>query len=118
MKRNRHSLQARTLPALFGLALMLAGGTATANPELIAASSAQAIPAGNPPPQWSLSKRYALGVVRYQLDHDTRLMGWQLSDRWYFGRQKGLDSGLTLVWQRSANQVSLSKDGLRLTRRF
>lgn len=118
MKRNRHSLLACTLPTLLGLGLMLAAATATANPELLATSSAQAIPAGSASPQWSLSKRYALGVVRYQLDHDTRLMGWQLSDRWYFGRQKGLDSGLTLVWQRSANQVSLSKDGLRLTRRF
>ncbi len=69
-------------------------------------------------PRWQVDKSYVLGVNRYQLDHDTKLTGWRLNDRWYFGRQKGLDSGLTLVWQKQANQVSVSKDGLRLTRRF
>jgi len=41
-----------------------------------------------------------------------------LNDVWYFGRQDGLDSGLTLVWQSQRRQFSLSKDGLRLTQRF
>lgn len=116
MKGNHTSRPAGILPTLIGLAFWLGSSMAFANPESPAPAPAAA--AGSPPPQWHLGKRYALGVVRYQLDHDTRLMGWQLSDRWYFGRQKGLDSGLTLVWQQSANQVSLSKDGLRLTRRF
>ena len=61
---------------------------------------------------------YALGIGRFDLDSHTEILGWQISNSWYFGRQDGLDSGLTLVWQRSANQVSLSKDGVRLTRRF
>ncbi|MEM7080723.1 MAG: hypothetical protein AAF513_19050 [Pseudomonadota bacterium] len=63
-------------------------------------------------------RSYALGLERYQLDSHTEMLGWQLSDSVYLGRQDGLDSGLTLVWQKQANQVSLSKDGLRLTRRF
>ena len=65
-----------------------------------------------------MGKDYALGIGRFDLDTHTEILGWQISDSWYFGRQDGLDSGLTLVWQSSANQVSFSKDGLRLTRRF
>ena len=58
------------------------------------------------------------GIDRFDLDEHTEIIGWQISRSWYFGRQDGLDSGLTLVWQQSANQISLSKDGVRLTRRF
>ena len=61
---------------------------------------------------------YAWGINRFEIDPHTEIVGWRISDAWYFGRQDGLDSGLTLVWQQSANQVSLSKDGVRLTRRF
>ncbi len=63
-------------------------------------------------------KAYALGVGRFDIDHHTEIIGWRISDTWYFGRQDGLDSGLTLVWQQEENQVSVSKDGVRLTRRF
>ena len=61
---------------------------------------------------------YALGVKKFQVDHATRIIGWRMSKSVYFGQQKGEDSGLTFVWQSDQNQVSLSKDGLRLTRRF
>ena len=61
---------------------------------------------------------YALGINRFQVDGHTEIIGWRLSQALYFGRQDGLDSGLTLVWQQESNQLSLSKDGLRLTRRF
>ena len=65
-----------------------------------------------------IGKDYVLGINRFDLDGHTEILGWQLSDRFYLGRQDGLDSGLTLVWQQAANQVSISKDGVRLTRRF
>ena len=65
-----------------------------------------------------LTKAYALGVNRFDVDAHTEIIGWRISDSWYFGRQDGLDSGLTLVWQQEENQVSVSKDGVRLTRRF
>ena len=68
--------------------------------------------------QVEIAKSYALGLNRYDLDAETELLGWQISDSWYFGRQDGLDSGLTFVYQQQENQVSFSKDGLRLTRRF
>ena len=61
---------------------------------------------------------YPLSVEKYQLDHATQMTGWQIADSWYFGKQKGADSGLTLVWQGDRKQVSVSKDGLRYTRRF
>jgi hypothetical protein len=59
-----------------------------------------------------------LGVEHFQLDHETRMTGWKLGERWYLGRQRGEDSGLTLVWQKQRDQLSFSKDGLRFTRRF
>ncbi len=65
-----------------------------------------------------ITKSYAMGVHRFNLDTHTELIGWRISNAWYFGRQDGLDSGLTLVWQKSENQLSLSKDGVRITRRF
>ena len=65
-----------------------------------------------------VGKDYALGLTKYRLDHETEMLGWQVSNSWYFGRQRGEDSGLTLVWQQDNHQVSFSKDGLRLTKRF
>ena len=80
-----------------------------------AASEWQASPASM---TLDVGKDYALGLTKYRLDHETEVLGWQVSDSVYFGRQRGEDSGLTLVWQQENNQVSLSKDGIRLTRRF
>jgi hypothetical protein len=65
-----------------------------------------------------LGKSYAVGIHRFKLDHRTEVLGWRLSEKWYFGRQRGDDSGLTLVWQQQRNQVSLSRDGVRVTHRF
>jgi len=66
-----------------------------------------------------LTREYALGVGRYKLDHATKLTGWEISDGVYFGRAKGDSSGIALVWQRRNNQqVSLSNEGVRYTRRF
>lgn len=60
-----------------------------------------------------------LGIHRFHLDAHTEVLGWQVANRWYVGRQRGEDSGLTLVWQRDGrDQLSLSRDGLRVSRRF
>lgn len=70
-------------------------------------------------PAVQIRSRYVLGVNRYYLNHSTRLIGWQVGESLYFGRAKGEESGLALVWQRRWNQqVSLSNDGIRLTRHF
>lgn len=67
---------------------------------------------------FDIEKDYPLGVKKFYLDHETRIIGWRVHKSVYFGQQKGEDSGLTLVWHQDQNQVSLSKDGLRLTRKF
>jgi hypothetical protein len=66
----------------------------------------------------AMAEEYRLGVEKYQLDHKTRITGWQVSPSWFFGHQRGKDSGFTLVWQNDDRQVSFSKDGVRFTRRF
>ena len=58
-------------------------------------------------------------LQRYQVDQGTRMTGWQLGEGLYFGRSKGELKGVALIWQRSQTaQVSLSGNGLRLTRRI
>ena len=69
-------------------------------------------------PTFKVDTGYGLGVERFDVDSHTEIIGWKLSRSVYFGHQDGEDSGLSFVWQNDANQVSLSKDGLRLTRRF
>ncbi|MBM4204864.1 MAG: hypothetical protein FJ194_12045 [Gammaproteobacteria bacterium] len=65
-----------------------------------------------------MSKSLALGVQRFQLDGRNQVLGWKLSDRWYFGRQRGDDSGLALVWQHQQTRFSLTRSGVRITRSF
>ena len=117
---DRHSLKK------VGLAVLLVGSLAAVS---LPASSARAddsattiagtqVSTLSSLSQVEIAKRYALGLNRFDLDVETKLLGWRLSNSWYFGRQDGLDSGLTFVYQQEENQVSVSKDGLRLTRRF
>ncbi len=64
-------------------------------------------------------KSYPMGITKYELDHATQVTGWQVADRWYFGRARGDDSGLALIWQpKASQQMSLSSDGVRFTHRF
>lgn len=109
---------ARTLLAMVTGWLALAGGNlAFADPVTVATTAAA--PADTTAIRSiRAEKSYALGIANYYLDHDTKVTGWRVGERWFFGRQRGMDSGLTLVWQLQANQLSLSKDGVRFTRRF
>ena len=65
-----------------------------------------------------VNKAYALGMRRFDADVATEIIGWRLHDARSIDRRDGLDSGLNLVWQRRASHLSLSKEGIRLTRRF
>ncbi len=65
-----------------------------------------------------LESNQPYGISQYKLDHKTKITGWRVAKSWYFGRQRGADSGLTLVWQRKQDQLSFSKDGIRLTHVF
>ena len=83
-----------------------------------AATSSEAANSENDRSSFMLEDDYALGVSRFDVDTHTEVIGWRLSRSMFFGHQDGEDSGLSLVWQDDMNQISLSKDGLRLTRRF
>lgn len=72
----------------------------------------------NAPASEALNLQYASGITRHRLDSYTKVHGWKLSDTWYFGRQRGDQGGLALVWQGNRDQVSITTQGLRLTRRF
>ena len=61
---------------------------------------------------------YLLGITEHRADDYTTITGWRLGDTVYFGSQEGEDSGLSLVWQHDHDQMSISSDGLRFTRRF
>ncbi len=69
--------------------------------------------------QFKIEDAQRFGITRHQLNHATRVTGWQISQKWYFGQQGGAESGISLVWQRSDDdQMSISTHGIRFTRRF
>ncbi|MGI9327113.1 MAG: hypothetical protein ACR2PZ_17980 [Pseudomonadales bacterium] len=118
---NRQDSGRRSRPKLLGVACLLSCLTLpsiAAEPISALALEPSSMSATADGFNVRLGKAYALGVNHYHLDHETKVTGWRVGERWFFGRQRGMDSGLTLVWQKQANQVSVSKDGLRLTRRF
>lgn len=61
---------------------------------------------------------YVWGVAEHSADDFTRMTGWRVSKSLHVGYQQGLDSGLSLLWQGERDQMSLSSDGIRFTRRF
>lgn len=108
----------KNLLGLMVVATAISGpGLAQANEVGVGSYSARMVAQANLS-DLQMKKSYALGIGRFDLDAHTEIIGWRLNQAWYFGRQDGLDSGLTLVWQNRSNQISLSKEGVRLTRRF
>ena len=63
-------------------------------------------------------KSYVWGVGKYRTDEHTKMTGWRLGKSWHFGYQQGEDDGISLVWQGEREQMSISVDGIRFTRRF
>lgn len=96
----------------FDAAVIAAGASSAARPPGSAEALSSAFDNG------IFDDVYALGIARYRVDGATKVTGWRFNDGWYLGSQSGEDSGLTLVWQTGSDQMSLSKDGLRFTRRF
>jgi hypothetical protein len=87
-------------------------GVSVAADELIA-DSAAAAQTGS-----AFIDVYALGIGEHETDEFTTVTGWRFNDSWSFGYQDGEDSGLSLVWQKSQDQMSISNSGIRFTRRF
>ena len=65
-----------------------------------------------------VKQTYGSGVVTYQIDRNTQLTGWRMSDRWFFGRVRSDDTDFGFVWQGKANQFVIDKEGLRWSRRL
>jgi len=61
---------------------------------------------------------YRWGISERVTDDFTTVTGWHLGDSWHFGYQDGEDSGLSLLWQKKQDQMSISSEGIRFTRRF
>lgn len=62
---------------------------------------------------------YAMGVRKFRLeDGDSKVVGWRLGQRWYFGRWKGDDKGVGFVWQGESTQVSITDAGINWRRRI
>ena len=62
---------------------------------------------------------YALGVRRFRLeDGAARLVGWKLTEHWYFGKRRGDDDGFGLVWQGETTQVAITDEGINWRHRF
>ena len=91
------------------------------------AASAETIVKGAQPteqPDYSatrlnLTRLAGSGLERHRLTDGRSLIGWKLSNTLYFGRAKKEGGTVAVVWEQSSNQrISLSTDGLKLTRRF
>jgi len=71
-----------------------------------------------PEPWHDFIETYRFGITELETDDYTKVTGWQLGHSWHFGYKEGKGSGLALVWQGERDQMSISTDGVRFTRRF
>ncbi len=63
-------------------------------------------------------KKARSGLNRHKLTDGRSLIGWRLSESLYFGHAKKDPGAVSLVWKTSTEQqVSLSTQGVKLTRR-
>jgi hypothetical protein len=57
-------------------------------------------------------EEYLIGVHRYGVDEDTRVIGWQIRDDLYFGRRQGEIDDFGFVFKRGTTQYSLTQHGI------
>ena len=55
---------------------------------------------------------YAIGVRGYGLDEDTRVIGWQLGNNFYFGRRQGENDDFGFVYKDGNTQYSFTEHGI------
>lgn len=55
---------------------------------------------------------YAVGVQRYGLDEDTRVIGWQLTENFYFGRRQGELDDFGFILKHGDTQYSFTEHGI------
>ena len=103
-----------TLTACFA-ALTLAVALPVAAEE----SDGNAVPIEFDPYDFSFKKEFALGVRQHRLSSAQRVVGWQLSDHWYFGKNRGDEDGFGLIWQTTAStQVAITHEGVMFKRQL
>jgi len=56
--------------------------------------------------------RFAIGVLDRDVDHATRMVGWQLNENLYFGRRRGDIDDFGFVWRTGDTQWSFTEDGI------
>jgi hypothetical protein len=82
--------------------LLCATCFAAASPEVSAAE-----------PRFDLNQNeYAIGVRGYGLDEDTRVIGWQLTNNFYFGRRQGENDDFGFVFKKGDTQYSFTEHGI------
>jgi hypothetical protein len=110
MQSRIRSLKHGVLLGLSAVALTLV--------SVVHADELDALQASPEPLPALFADSYLLGITEHAADDYTTITGWRLSESVYFGSQDGEDSGLSLVWQHDHDQMSISSDGIRFTRRF
>ena len=85
------------------------------NAVLLCATCFAAAPTGASAaePRFDLNQiEYAAGVHGYGLDEDTRVIGWQLTDKLYFGRRQGQNDDFGIVFKQGDTQYSFTEHGI------
>jgi len=83
------------------------------NAVLLCATCFAAAPSGAAEPRWDLNQNeYAVGVRGYGLDEDTRVIGWQLTNNFYFGRRQGQNDDFGFVFKQGDTQYSFTEHGI------
>jgi hypothetical protein len=57
-------------------------------------------------------EEFPIGVHRYGVDEDTRVIGWQIRDDLYFGRRQGEIDDFGFVFKQGATQYSFTQHGI------
>jgi hypothetical protein len=86
-----------------------------ANAALLCATCFAAAPtsANAAEPRFDLNQNeYAIGVRGYGLDEDTRVIGWQLTNNFYFGRRQGRNDDFGFVFKKGDTQYSFTEHGI------
>ena len=57
-------------------------------------------------------EEFPIGVHRYGVDENTRVIGWQIRDDLYFGRRQGKGKDFGFVFKRGNSQYSFTQNGI------
>ena len=64
------------------------------------------------------TEEYMLAIRRHELSDFSRVIGWQVRENVFFGRQQGDEDAFGFLWQRTGSQISLTNKGLSWHKRL